>query len=57
MDNQAYQIIRAALEVHKELGVGFSSRSIRRLSNLNLGIVGSHFVPKSECQSFTRGEG
>src|SRR6266404_5272309 len=38
-------------------GVVFLSRSIKRRSNLNSAIEGSHSVLKQKCQSFTKAEG
>jgi len=57
MDNQTYQIIGAALEVHKELGCGFLEPVYQEALELEFGDPRSHFVRKPECRCFIKGEG
>ena len=49
--DQTYQIIGVALEVHKELGCGFLEPVY-----LNLAIVESHSAHKPQCQCFIKAE-
>ncbi len=56
MDNQTYQIIGAALEVHKELGCGFLEPVYQEALELELSDRRIPFLPQVETPIFTRAE-
>jgi GxxExxY protein len=57
MDTQTYEIIGAALEVHRELGSGFLEPVYQEALELEFGDRGIPFAHKSGCQCIIRAEG
>ena len=55
MDNQTYQIIEAALEVHKELGCGFLEAVYQEALELEFGDRRIPFSPQVETPAFYKG--
>ena len=55
MDNQTYQIIGAALEVHKELGCGFLEPVYQDAPELEFGDRGIPFHPQAGMSIFYKG--
>jgi GxxExxY protein len=56
VDDQTYQTIGAALEVHKELGCGFLEPVYQEALELEFGDRGIHFAHKPQCQCFIKAE-
>ena len=55
MDDQAYQIIGAALEAHKELGCGFLEPVYQEALELEFGDRGIPFRPQAAMPVFYKG--
>ena len=55
MDDQTYQIIGAALEVHRELGCGFLEAVYQEAMEIELGGRKIPFYPQTELPVFYKG--